>query len=131
MNYTKHKFSLIVLFAFSFFLLTSVMASIFTCHIYIFLPLILGIIRVVLSWCSTFFSIHFWIVCVFFSFFKYENIWKKQQPDVLSKKSVLKNFAKLTGKYLCQSRPETLLRKSLQHRYFPVIFTKNFRIPFL
>ena len=28
---------------------------------------------------------------------------KKQLPEVLSKKGVLKNFAKSTGKYLCQS----------------------------
>ena len=41
-------------------------------------------------------------------------------------KNFAKNFAKLTGKYLCQSRPETLLRKSLPHRYFPVIFYKTF-----
>ena len=36
----------------------------------------------------------------------------------------LQSFSKLTGKYLCQSRPETLLRKRIQHRYFPVIFAK-------
>ena len=41
-----------------------------------------------------------------------------------SLKSVLKSFAKLTGKYLCQSRPETLLRKRIRHMYFPVIFIK-------
>ena len=28
---------------------------------------------------------------------------KRQPPDVLYKKSVLKNFSKLTGKHLCQS----------------------------
>ena len=28
---------------------------------------------------------------------------QKQLPEVLSKKGVLKNFAKSTGKYLCQS----------------------------
>ena len=49
------------------------------------------------------------------------------------KKAVLKNFAKFTGKQLCQShffnkvaglRPATLLKKRLQYRCFPVNFTK-------
>ena len=41
-----------------------------------------------------------------------------------SLKVVLKSFAKLAGTYRCRSRPETLLRKRLWHRYFPVIFTE-------
>ena len=30
-------------------------------------------------------------------------IWQKQPPKVFCKKDVLKNFAKFTGKHLCQS----------------------------
>ena len=46
------------------------------------------------------------------------------------KKGVLKNFAKFTGKHLCWSlqhnlKPATLLQKSLQHRCFPMNFTKK------
>ena len=56
------------------------------------------------------------------------------------KKSVLKNFVKLTGKHLCQSllfnkvagwRPATLLKKRLWNRCFPVKFSKFLRTPFL
>ena len=45
---------------------------------------------------------------------------QKQPPEVFCKKDVLKNFAKFTGKYLCQSlffnkvtglRPTTLLKR--------------------
>ena len=55
------------------------------------------------------------------------------------KKGVLGNFAKFTGKYLCQSfffnkvagLPTTLLKKRLWHRCFPVNFAKFLRTPFL
>ena len=56
------------------------------------------------------------------------------------RKRVLRNFAKFTGKHLCQSfffnkvaglRPATLLKKRLWHRYFPVNFAKFLRTPFL
>ena len=53
-----------------------------------------------------------------------------------SKQVALKNFAKLTGKRLCQSlflnklQPATLLKKRLWHRYFPVNFKKFLRTPF-
>ena len=57
------------------------------------------------------------------------------------KKGVLRNFAKFTGKHLCQgllfnkvagqARPATLLKKSLWHRCFPVNFAKFLRTPFL
>ena len=52
--------------------------------------------------------------------------------------SVLKNFAKFTGKHLCQSllfnkvaglRPATLLNKRLCHRSFPVNFAKLLQTP--
>ena len=49
------------------------------------------------------------------------------------KKGVLKNFAKFTGKYLCQrlifnkaagQKPATLLKKKRWHRCFPMNFAK-------
>ena len=56
------------------------------------------------------------------------------------KKDVLKNFAKLTGKHLCQSfffnnvaglRLATLLKNTLWHRCFPMNFAKFLRTPYL
>ena len=56
------------------------------------------------------------------------------------KKGDLRNFAKFTGKLLCQSlfinkvvglKPATLLKKRLWHRCFPVNFAKFLRTPFL
>ena len=56
------------------------------------------------------------------------------------RKGVLRNFAKFTGKHLCQRlffnkvaglRPATLLKKSLWHMCFPVNFAKFLRTPFL
>ena len=56
------------------------------------------------------------------------------------RKAVLRNFAKFTGKHLCQSlsihkiaevRPATLLKKRFWHRCFPVNFAKCLRTPFL
>ena len=56
------------------------------------------------------------------------------------RKGVLRNFAKFTGKYLCQSlffnkvaslRPATLLKKRLCRSCFPVNFSKFLRTPFL
>ena len=53
---------------------------------------------------------------------------------------VLRNFAKFTGKHLCQSlffnkvaalRPATLLKKRLWHRCFPMNFVNFLRTPFL
>ena len=63
---------------------------------------------------------------------------QKQPPEVFYKKGVLRNFAKFTEKHLCQrlflnkvagQRPETLLKKSLWHRSFPVNFGKFPRTP--
>ena len=56
-------------------------------------------------------------------------------PEVVCKKGVLSNFAKFTGKHLCQSlflnklqasglRPATLLKKRICHSCFPVTFAK-------
>ena len=56
------------------------------------------------------------------------------------KKGVLRNFAKFTGKHLCQSlffdkiaglRPATLLKKRLWHRRFPLNFAKFLRATFV
>ena len=56
------------------------------------------------------------------------------------KKGVLRNFAKFTGKHLCQSlffnkvagpRPAALLKKRLWHSCFPLNFVKFLRTPFL
>ena len=55
-------------------------------------------------------------------------------------KGVLRNFAKFTGKHLCQNfffnkvadlSPVTLFKKRLWHRCFHVIFAKYLRTPFL
>ena len=57
------------------------------------------------------------------------------------RKGVIRNFAKFTGKHLCQSlffykvagqglRPASLLKKRLWHRCFPVDFAKFLRTPF-
>ena len=69
--------------------------------------------------------------------FKILEIWKRNsRPEVFYKKGVLGNFTKFTGKHLCQSlslnkvsglRPETLLKKRLWHRCFPVNFEKLLR----
>ena len=48
--------------------------------------------------------------------------FKNSRPVVFCKKVVLRNFAKFTGKHLCQSL--FLLKKGLWHRCFPVKFCK-------
>ena len=53
---------------------------------------------------------------------------ESSRPEVFCKIGVLRNFAKLTGKYLCQS---LFLNKGLRHRCFPMNFAKFRRIPFL
>ena len=62
------------------------------------------------------------------------------QKCSLIEKCVLRNFAKLTGKHLCQSlfsnkvaglRPATLLKKRPWHRWFSVNFAKSLRASFL
>ena len=61
---------------------------------------------------------------------------QKQSLEVFCKKGVLKNFAKSTGKRLCQSlffnkvpglRSATLLKRRLWHRCFPANFAKFLR----
>ena len=64
---------------------------------------------------------------------------RSSRPEVFCKKDVFRNFAKFTGKHLCQSlffskvaglRPATLLKKRPWHRCFPVNFAKSLRTPF-
>ena len=70
-----------------------------------------------------------------------ENIWTwVYLLQVFCKESVLRTFAKFTGKHRCQSlflnkvaglKPATLLKKRPWHRCFPVNFAKVLRTPFL
>ena len=64
---------------------------------------------------------------------------RSSRPEVFCKKGVLRNFAKFTGNYLCQSlffdkdaglRPATLLKKRHWHRCFPMNYVKYLRTPF-
>ena len=59
--------------------------------------------------------------------------FRSSRLEVFCKKGALRNLAKFTGKYLCQSiflnkvpglRPATLLENRLWHRCFPVNFLK-------
>ena len=71
----------------------------------------------------------------------YKVLWNKSVQRRSShrrcsiKKGVLRNFAKFTGKHLCQrlffKKTATLLKKSLWHRCFLVNFEKFLRTPFL
>ena len=62
---------------------------------------------------------------------------QKQPLEVLSKKGVLKNFAKFTGKQMCQSlffnkvAGLILIKKDSGTRVFLWILQKNFKAPFL
>ena len=69
-----------------------------------------------------------------------EPLRRSSRPEVFSKKGVLRNFAKFTGKHLCQSlffnkvanlRSAALLKKRLWHRCFPVNFEKFPRTAFI
>ena len=52
---------------------------------------------------------------------KYRNSYRRCSV----RKRVLRNFAKFTGKHLCQTLgPATLLKKEPWHRYFPWNFAK-------
>ena len=66
-------------------------------------------------------------------------IMKSSRLEVFCKKGVLRNFAKYTGKHLCQGlffnkvaglRAATLLKKRFWHMCFPVNFVKSLRTPF-
>ena len=65
--------------------------------------------------------------------------FRSSGPEMFCKKSALKNLAKFTEEHMCQSfffnkvshRTETLLKKSLWHRCFPVNLARFLRTPFL
>ena len=68
------------------------------------------------------------------------SIFRSSHQRCFVRKGVLRNFAKFTGKHLCQSlffnkvaglRPATLLKKRLWHRCFPMNFAKFLRTSFL
>ena len=72
--------------------------------------------------------------------YKISTITQEAVVQVLCKKGALRNFAKFTGKHLCQSlffnkvaglRPATLLKKRFWHMRFPVNFAKFQRTSFL
>ena len=53
-------------------------------------------------------------------------------PEVFCKKGALRDFAKFTGKHLCQSLFfNKFLKKRLWHMFFHVNFVKFLRTPFL
>ena len=65
---------------------------------------------------------------------------RSSRPEAFYEKDVLRNFAKFTGKHLCQGlffnklagpRPATLFKKRLWRKWFPVNFAKFLRTPFL
>ena len=69
-----------------------------------------------------------------------KTLFRSSRPEVFCKKVVLRNFAKFTGKHLCQSLffikveglgPATLLKKRLWYRCFFVNFAKFLRTTFL
>ena len=63
----------------------------------------------------------------------YIQVSRSSRPEVFCKKGFLRNFAKFTGKHLCQRLfiNEALFKKSLWHRCFPINFAKFLRAPFL
>ena len=69
----------------------------------------------------------------------FEAFTRSSRPEVFCKKGFLRNFAKFTGKHLCQRlffnkvavlRPATLSKKRLWHRCFPVNFVEFLRTSF-
>ena len=66
-------------------------------------------------------------------------IYRSSLLEVFCERGVLRNFAKFTGKHLCQRlsfnkvaglKPATLLKKRLWHRCFPVNIAKFLRTHF-
>ena len=86
-------------------------------------------------------------MCYFRCFSRYIDVFCNVKKDKFRssyrrcsvRKGVPRNFAKFTGKNLCQSlffnkvagRPATLLKKRLWHRFFPVNLAKFLRTLFL
>ena len=59
-------------------------------------------------------------------------IYRSSRPEVFCKKGVLRNFAKITEKHLCQSLFfNKVAGLRLWYRCFPVNFAKFLRTPFL
>ena len=60
-------------------------------------------------------------------------LYGSSRPEVFCRKGVLRNFAKFTGKHLCQSlffnKVEGLRPLRFWHRYFPMNFSKFLRAP--
>ena len=83
-----------------------------------FLPWILWIISLELVFCFVFDS---FLNCVVFCS---SSLATSERSSLLgcSLKVAFKSFAKLTGKYPHRSRPETLLRKRICNKYFPVFY---------
>ena len=78
-----------------------------------------------------------WSKSLFFFIFRSSS--RSSLPEVFYKNGVYRNFAKFTGKNLCQSlifnkvagiRPATLLKKRPWHRFYPVNFAKFLRTPY-
>ena len=76
----------------------------------------------------------------FFKFFSQSGSYRSSHGRCSVKKGVPRNFAKVTGKHLCQSlflnrvaghMPATLLKKRLWHRCFYGNFAKFLATPFL
>ena len=74
-----------------------------------------------------------------FQWMPLSNLFRSSHRRCFVKRVVYRNFAKFTGKHLCQRfffnkvaglSPATLLKKSLWHRCFPVNFEKFLRTPF-
>ena len=72
-------------------------------------------------------------------FLSFDKLWNNRSSHqrCSTKKGVLRNFAKFTGKHLYQRlffdslfRPATLLKKRFWHTYFPVKFAKFLRASF-
>ena len=93
------------------------------------------------NWSSDFFvkeMVHF---LNFLNFLIHPLSFLQKQPlELFCNKGVLRNFAKFTGKHMCQSiffdkvagiRPTTLLKKRHWHRCFLVKFAKFLRTPSL
>ena len=54
-------------------------------------------------------------------------IYRTSLPEVFCKKGVLRNFAKFTGKHLCQ-RPATLLKKNKFATLLKILFFLTFTV---
>ena len=87
----------------------------------------------------TFLDFHTWLVLAWTCWYEFTEKFMKtikcrsSRPEVVCKKSVLRNIAKFTGKHLCQSLffNKVPAFRRLWHRCFPVNFAKLLRTPIL